>query len=144
LCFVLWALCCSFLSIKIYVCTWVDLLFVNTMLSQPHLERVWGWNSHSRNGDLGVLRDFWNFKVQLQGSKHLALGFSLHHWKAIKVWMSKMGTHGPFGHLQHKLWQKEGSGVKLTIWLPTTKSRESTQPRCVQMKCDTPLESSQG
>jgi len=30
LCFVLWALCCSFLSIKIYVCTWVDLLFVNS------------------------------------------------------------------------------------------------------------------
>jgi hypothetical protein len=30
LCFVLWVLCCSFLSIKIYVCTWVDLLFVNT------------------------------------------------------------------------------------------------------------------
>jgi hypothetical protein len=29
LCFVLWALCCSFLSINIYVCTWVDLLFVN-------------------------------------------------------------------------------------------------------------------
>jgi hypothetical protein len=29
LCFVLWALCCTFLSIKIYVCTWVDLLFVN-------------------------------------------------------------------------------------------------------------------
>ncbi len=29
LCFVLWALCCSFLSIKVYVCTWVDLLFVN-------------------------------------------------------------------------------------------------------------------
>jgi len=30
LCFVLWTSCCSFLSIKIYVCTWVDLLFVNT------------------------------------------------------------------------------------------------------------------
>jgi hypothetical protein len=29
LCFVLWTLCCSFLSIKIYVCTWALLLFVN-------------------------------------------------------------------------------------------------------------------
>jgi len=29
LCFVLWVLCCNFLSIKIYVCIWVDLLFVN-------------------------------------------------------------------------------------------------------------------
>jgi hypothetical protein len=39
--------------------------------------------------------------------------------------MSKMASHEPFGHLQHKLWQKEGSGVKLAILLPTTKSRES-------------------
>jgi hypothetical protein len=29
LCFVLWALCFNFLLIKIYVYTWVDLLFVN-------------------------------------------------------------------------------------------------------------------
>jgi hypothetical protein len=32
LCFVLWALCSSFLSIKIYVCTWIDLLFVNIFI----------------------------------------------------------------------------------------------------------------
>jgi hypothetical protein len=39
--------------------------------------------------------------------------------------MSKMGLHDSFGHLKHKLWPKEGSGIKLAIWLPTTKSRES-------------------
>jgi len=39
--------------------------------------------------------------------------------------MSKMGLHDPFGHLKHKLWPNEGSGVKLPIWLPTIKSRES-------------------
>ncbi len=38
------------------------------------LGRMWGWDSHSRNGDLGFLWDFRNFKVLLQGSKHLALG----------------------------------------------------------------------
>jgi hypothetical protein len=32
--------------------------------------------------------------------------------------------------------------VKLVIW--TTKSQESTRPRCVQVECNTPLESSQG
>jgi hypothetical protein len=31
LCFVLWASCYSFLSIKFYVCTWVDVLFVNSV-----------------------------------------------------------------------------------------------------------------
>jgi hypothetical protein len=55
-----------------------------------------------------------------------------------------MASHEPFGHLQHKLWSKEGPGVKLAIWLPTTKSQKSTQSRCVQVKYDTPLESSQG
>ncbi len=58
--------------------------------------------------------------------------------------MSKMGLHGPFGHLYHTLWQKEGPGVKLAVWLPTTKSWESTRPRCIQVECNTPLESSQG
>jgi hypothetical protein len=43
--------------------------------------------------------------------------------------MSKMASHEPFGHLQHKLWSKEGSGVKLAVWLSTTKSRESTRSR---------------
>jgi len=58
--------------------------------------------------------------------------------------MSKMASHEPFGHLQHKLWSKEGSGVRLAIWFPTTKSRESTQCQCVQVKCSTLLESSRG
>jgi hypothetical protein len=56
--------------------------------------------------------------------------------------MLKMGLHEPFGHFHHRLWQKERPGVKLTIWLPTTKSRESTWLWCVQVGCDTPLESS--
>jgi hypothetical protein len=57
--------------------------------------------------------------------------------------MSKMALHEPFGHLQHKLCAKERSGVKLVVWLPTTKSRESTRPRCVQVECNTPLKRSQ-
>jgi hypothetical protein len=57
--------------------------------------------------------------------------------------MSKMASHEPFGHLQHKLWLKEKLGVKLAIRLATTKSQESTWSQCVQVKCDTPLENSQ-
>jgi hypothetical protein len=55
-----------------------------------------------------------------------------------------MASHEPFEHLQHKLWSKERPGVKLAVWLPTTKSQESTRLRCVQVDCDTSLESSQG
>jgi hypothetical protein len=47
-------------------------------------------------------------------------------------------------HLKHRLWQKERPGVKLAVWLPNTKSRESTWPRCVQVECNTPLGSSRG
>ncbi len=56
--------------------------------------------------------------------------------------MSKMASHEPFGHLQPKLWAKEGPGVKLAVWLPTTKSQESTQFRRLQEECYTALESS--
>jgi len=54
--------------------------------------------------------------------------------------MSKMASHWSFGHLQPKLWAKEGPGVKLAVWLPTTKSRESTSFRPPNWKCDTALE----
>jgi hypothetical protein len=55
-----------------------------------------------------------------------------------------MASHESFGHLQPKLWAKEGLGVKLTIWLPTTQSRESTRSRRAMWECNMALESSQG
>jgi hypothetical protein len=58
--------------------------------------------------------------------------------------MPKMASHEPFGHLQHKLWSKKRPGVKLAVWLPTTKSQESARPQCVQVECNTLLESSRG
>jgi len=54
-----------------------------------------------------------------------------------------MASHEPFGHLKPKLWTKEGPGVKLVVWLPTTKSRESTRFRRLQEDCNMALESSQ-
>jgi hypothetical protein len=57
--------------------------------------------------------------------------------------MSEMGSYDPFGHLKHKLWSKEESKVKLTIWFLTTKSQESTRFPCVQVACHISLESSQ-
>jgi hypothetical protein len=53
-----------------------------------------------------------------------------------------MASHWQFGHLQPKLWAKEGPGIKLAVWLPTTKSRESTSSRRCLEECDTALESS--
>jgi hypothetical protein len=48
-----------------------------------------------------------------------------------------MASHWSFGHLQPKLWAKEGPGVKLAVWLPTIKSRESTRSRRALGECDT-------
>jgi hypothetical protein len=44
--------------------------------------------------------------------------------------------------LKQKLWLKERPGVKLAVWLPTTKSQESPQFPHAQVTCNTPLESS--
>jgi hypothetical protein len=56
--------------------------------------------------------------------------------------MFKMGSHCPFWNLKHKLWSKERLGVKLIVWLPTIKSRESTQFRHMQAAYNILLESS--
>jgi len=88
----------------------------------------------------GVLRDSRMFRARQQGPKHLALGCSWCHWKGLETQISKMASHRPFGHLQPKLWAKEGSRVKLAVWLPTTKSRESTFSRRRLGECDMALE----
>ncbi len=53
-----------------------------------------------------------------------------------------MSSDDPFGHLKHKLWPKEGMGVKLVVWIPTTKSQESTWFPFVEVACDISLKSS--
>ncbi len=78
-----------------------------------------GMNPHTFKGTptlgVGVPMDSQIFKKQLQGSKLIRWKRSLHHWKAIGMQMSKMGSHDPFGHLKHKLWSKERLGVKFPI-----------------------------
>jgi hypothetical protein len=86
---------------------------------------------------VGVPVDSQNFRAQLQRVEEFFI--SLKSYWSLDV---QMGLHNPFGHLQHKLWPKERSGVKLAVWLPTTESRESTWFLCVQVTCDRPLESS--
>jgi hypothetical protein len=55
--------------------------------------------------------------------------------------MPKIASHGPFGHLQPKLWAKKRPGVKLPVWLPTSKSWESTSSRRRLKEGDMTLES---
>ncbi len=82
------------------------------------------------------------FRARLQGSKPIVSKSYSYHWKNIETWMFKMGLHRPFGHMKHKLWPKERLGVKLVVWLLTTKSRELIKFHGMQVACDIPLESS--
>jgi hypothetical protein len=56
--------------------------------------------------------DFQMFRRRLQRLKLIGLKCSLYHWKTLGTWMSEMSLYDPFGQLKHKLWPKEGSGVK--------------------------------
>jgi hypothetical protein len=92
----------------------------------PTLAKCGGEAQHFQSWGFGVPRDSRMFRAQHQGPKHLALRCSWCHWKGLKTYISKMTSHWSFGHLQPKLWAKARPGVKLAIWLSTTKRQEST------------------
>jgi hypothetical protein len=89
ICFVLWASCCSFPSIKIYVCTWVDLLFVNKK-----------WNKILFNKFLNWLPNFF-IKIISCFAYFLPFDFSFYFPKidAIMMVSGESTLHG--GHFGH-------------------------------------------
>jgi hypothetical protein len=97
-----------------------------------HLEKLGIWSPP------GLL----NVQSSTARPKTPCIGCSWCHWNGLETKISKMASHWPFGHLQPKLWAKEGPGVKLAIWLLTTKSRESTFSRHPIRVCDMALERS--
>jgi hypothetical protein len=77
---------------------------------------VWGWNSlpkvrsWSPPGLPKTQSSIAGVKISLNWNVLDVIG------KALEVQMSKMSSHESFGHLQPKLWAKEGLGVKLAVW----------------------------
>jgi hypothetical protein len=73
--------------------------------SEGKCERM---NPHTPKGTstLGVkvLVDSGVFREQMQGLKLIGLKIFLYHWKPVKTWIFKMGSHDPFGNHKHKLW----------------------------------------
>jgi hypothetical protein len=92
---------------------------------------------------LGVVvpMDSWILKYRM-GQTHWVQKFFISLKNSWNINVFKMGSHDSFGWLKHKLWPKEGSGVKLPIWLPTIKSQESPWLPCVQVACHISLERS--
>jgi hypothetical protein len=50
-----------------------------------------------------------------QRPKFIGLKISLYHRKALEIYMFKMGLDDLFEYLKHKLWPKEGLGIKVSI-----------------------------
>jgi hypothetical protein len=78
----------------------------------PTFGRVWGWYSHSRNGELGVLWDSRNFRVRFQGSKNLALRRSSCNWKALNESYKFASDLIPIRGLSKELWTHKVPGVQ--------------------------------
>jgi hypothetical protein len=90
-------------------------------------------NSHLRNWSPKGLLNFQGVIAGVKTHWFKELFISLKSYWNVDL---KMGLHDPFGHLKHKLWPKERPGVKLAIWFPTIKSRESARFPCVKVACD--------
>jgi hypothetical protein len=81
------------------------------------------WRNEPTHSQVDSHFGSWNFygvpnlQRSISGSKLIGLKSSLYHLKALETYMSKMGLHNSFEYLKNKLWPKEGSGVKVPIWL---------------------------
>jgi hypothetical protein len=84
-------------------------------VSQPHFERIVKSPLTLPKMRLESPPGLPKTQSMSAGSKHPTLRRSLYRWKGLEVQMSKMASYEPFGYLQHKLWSKEGPGVKLVV-----------------------------
>jgi hypothetical protein len=112
------------------------------LLSQPYFGQVWGWSP-----TLGKSEDLESSGTP-ECSELDSKAQSTSHWGVLGViekFLKRRYRKWPrIGHLDicrpSYGQKKEGPGVKLPVWLPTTKSRESTSSRPRNWKCNTSLE----
>jgi hypothetical protein len=89
---------------------------------------------------VGVSMDSRIFRVITGVKTHWIeeIHISLENSWYINIWN---GFAWPIWTLRTQVMAKKRSGIKLTIWFPTTKSRESSRFLCVQLACHIMLES---
>jgi hypothetical protein len=96
-------------------------------MSLPYFGQVWGWSP-----TLGKSEDWESFRTPECSELNSKAQNTLHSGvlgdigKVLKRRYRKWPLIGHLDIGSPKLWAKEGPGVKLAIWLPTTKSQEST------------------
>jgi hypothetical protein len=104
-------------------------------MSQPYFERVWGWNSHSQNGDLKT-PEILEFDCKGQNTLHWGVIYII--GKLLKCRWWKWAHMGHLDIYNTRYSKKKGWKSNWQFWLPTTNNRESTWNRCMQVECDTP------
>jgi hypothetical protein len=83
------------------------------------------------------------FDCRGQNTSHWSVSYIIGKLSKFRCW--KWARMGHLDIYNTSYGKKKGrESVKLAVWLPTTKSWELTRPQCVQVECDTPLESSRG
>jgi hypothetical protein len=116
--------------------------FSATAVATPLWVKYEGEAHTPKNGKLESFGTLENSELDCRGQTSLHLSALGVIGKVLKCRCSKWPLREPFGHLQPKLWAKEGPGVKLTVWLPTSKSRESTCSWRAFRECNMALEKS--
>jgi hypothetical protein len=112
-------------------------------MSQPHFGQVWGWSPTLAK--LGIWNPPGLPNVQSSASRPKTPHIEVFLVSLKRSWSVEI-ENGLALVIQTSAAQvmvKEGPGVKLAIWFPTTKSRESTSSRHPNWECDMALERSQ-
>jgi hypothetical protein len=98
----------------------------------------------SKSGNLESFRTPKHSELDCRGQNTLHWGVLYTVGKVLKYRCSKWPHMSHLDICSTSYGRKKGRESKLTIWFSTTKSWESTWPRCVHVECDTPLKSSSG
>jgi hypothetical protein len=109
-------------------------------LSQPHFGQVWGWSPTL--GKVGGLESSGTpecLELDSKAQNTLYWGVFSVIGKVLKRRYRKWPRIGNSDICSPSYGQKKGPGIKLAIWLPTTKSWESTSSRRRLEECDTTL-----
>jgi hypothetical protein len=110
----------------------------------PVFGRKWGWHSHSLKWGLGSPPGLPKLQSSIVGVKTLRLEvffISLKSYQSVDV---ENGLAWAIWTFAVQVMGKRRVGSQMLVWLPTTKSWESTRPRCVQRERNTPLKKFQG
>jgi len=102
---------------------------------------VWGWSPTLGKSEDWSPSGLLNVQSSTAGLETPRIGvFLVSFERPWSVNIENALALGIWTSVAQVIWAKEGPGVKLAVWLPTTKSRESTFYRNPNCECDTSLE----